>query len=152
MTPTLAAAVASVAVAISIVGGVIAKMIVGWTKANHRSDKQAEQINVALFGREEDGALPKINGLIFDNKKTQICLGAMATSIQRIDIKLAGLDTKTSKLVERTQANGGDSIKDQITRIDERGAQISRIEDSAGRIEDSRARLEEHDSQGKEAS
>jgi hypothetical protein len=145
------AAIATICVAITVIGALINKTIRGWARANRLAEKQSEQINVALFGREEDGALPRVNGLIYDNKKTMRCLGSLMTTTQRQDIKTAAIASQVNKIVDRTQSDDGTSIKDQLTRIDERYVQLDRIEASGDRGEASRdrteasgARVEEH--------
>jgi hypothetical protein len=136
------AAIATLAVAILAAAGLFGRKVTSWMSAHDNDARDKDLVKIALYGREEEGPLPRINGLIYDNKKTQRCLGAMTTSIQRIDVKLASLDTKATKLVERTEANDGSSIKDQVTRIDERSAQLDRIEASGDRGEASRERSE----------
>lgn len=103
---------ATVAGFLLVIGGGVATRTQRWRKAHRSETHETDLLHIAVFGRPAEGPLPAIAGLLRDHEATRVEVRALRADVDALS---AGIST----LLARTQENGGESIKDQLNRIEQ---------------------------------
>jgi hypothetical protein len=83
-----------------------------WRKTRRAEDHDLLLMRIALFGRAPEGPLPPISGLFEDTAR-------LAKEVGELRHDLDDMRHAVDTLVSRTEPNGGESMKDQLNRIEQ---------------------------------
>lgn len=107
----IGAVIAGASLTVVIVAGVWTRAD-RWRKAHTEEDREVMLMRIALFGRAPEGPLPQITGLVADTVRITKELTELRQELEEVR---HSVDT----IVGRTEANGGQSMKDQLDRIEQ---------------------------------
>lgn len=102
-----------------VIAGGVATRVNRWRSQHAAEIGGDERVNIALFGRPAKAPYPAIPGLIEEHDQVISTISTFGGRLDSLEAELGGLRGAVAKLVERTEENGGNSIKDQMNRMDD---------------------------------
>lgn len=101
-----------------VVGAVVTRTV-RWRE--HRMDEHStdERVWTALFGRDAKAPYPAVAGLVAEHAATAKAVQELGRRVETVETGMAQIEAAVGTLLQRTEANGGGSIKDDLTAIKE---------------------------------
>ena len=99
-------------------GGLVIGGIRKWRKQVEEEEEIDERIVTTLFGQDAKPPYPKIDGLVTSHAELVEAVAQLHPRVDELEDSLNTISRQVGTLVERTEENGGKSIKDQINRIE----------------------------------
>lgn len=90
-----------------------------WRMQRKRRDHELDLLRLLVYGRKAEGPLPEIMSISAAHELTTQRVTALEGNMAELKQQVHKLDQGVEKLLVRTQANGGTSLKDQLTRIEQ---------------------------------
>ena len=95
-----------------------------WRVKRRLKEEEDNKVQVAIFGSKASPPYGPVDGLLMEHANTIKVLKSHGEQLEELRTKVAGVESTLSdveqmvtKLVSRTEENGGSSIKDQLNRI-----------------------------------
>lgn len=127
---------AGIGIGIVVVGTPIVAFMRHMLKNHKTEEHQQGLIRVAIFGRPADPPLLPITGLLADNQTNIAKLAKLARCMDSVVKTQREMRQDIKELLDRTQANGGNSLVDQLSRIEAQTGAAGQSQGSLDRIEE----------------
>jgi len=111
-------AIATAAIVSVTIAGGAATRSQRWRQERRARTRGQDIVRIAVFGRPAEGGLEATPGLLHTQAETSARLHEVAGEVAALRADVDGLLTGVGQLLERTQPNGGGSLKDQLDRQD----------------------------------
>ncbi len=100
-----------------LIGGLVASRVKKWRAEVSEESDIDQRIITTLFGKDAIPPYPAINGLIKEHGILAQLVEGLQKKVATLEDTMAIISEHVETLVERTQENGGSSIKDQLNAI-----------------------------------
>jgi hypothetical protein len=98
--------------------GIFANQVRKWREERIAEEDAEQKVIMTLFGSEESPPYPAVDGLVKRHEQTKKSVDALSERVASVEKSIVEVQCSVNKLVERTEPNGGSSIKDQLNRIE----------------------------------